>query len=275
MGHPISVSRISKPVASDPESGRRILTPQLATRLHDHLARTIAQAVIQALDQPVETSYICEIIADFEDVYATRPIAENAGGSRYNDSLWLYILTRLYDPGLIVESGTHKGHTSWLFAQAAPEAQVRTYDVSHAELSHKDPSVHYIEADWMTDTVSASASERSLVFFDDHINHAQRLMEAANRGFSMVILDDNFSASTLYATGAPPVPTLDMIMHDDLPDGFEVTWTKGGKQYQYVLDRTEIIVARKLIAKSIKLPDLSSINCYRPQSGLSVVQLRI
>ena len=97
----------------------------------------------------------------------------------------------------------------------------------------------------------------------------------ADRGFDLVLLDDNFPAPVLYATGAPPVPTLDMIMQDDLPDGFEINWTKSGKTYSYVVDRAEIIAARELIAKAIRLPDLSAINSYHRQSGLSVVQLRL
>ena len=80
------------------------------------------------------------LLAAFLAVHGRRPLAENKGGSGLNDSLWLFLVARLLDPVLLVESGTWRGQSAWLFRQACPAAEIVTFD--HAaldEVARREP----------------------------------------------------------------------------------------------------------------------------------------
>ena len=112
------------------------------------------------------------------------------------------------------------------------------------------------------------------MFFDDHISHARRLREAWSRGFRRLLVDDNFPAETLYATGGPPVPTLAMVRDRELAFGSEISWARSGKRYSYRYSEAEEGGAGDLIAGYAVLPDLAPLTRYPPGSALTAVRLR-
>ncbi len=206
--------------------------------------------------------------------YARRPLAENRGGSGLNDSLWLYLLAHTLDPALIVESGTWRGQSAWLLRQACPTARIHTFDVAVPdEGRHETPGVAYHLMDWSTLPLAPPPGERALAFFDDHVSHARRLAEAAARGFRLALFDDNFAARQLHATGAPPVPTLAMLLDDATPPGGVIEWQRNGKIYRYddTVERRQ--AARRLVADCMTLPELAPLTHHPPGSGMTLVRL--
>ncbi|HMB76455.1 MAG TPA: hypothetical protein VKN76_08655 [Kiloniellaceae bacterium] len=260
----------------DPSAPRRPLTPQLAARLDDSLAAVICAAVREHLsfapDGAEDRARVA--VLRFQDIYDDRPVRDNTGGSGFNDSLWLFALACALAPEVVVESGVHKGHSTWLFRQACPDAAIYSFDITLNKRIYIDENTQYFESDWMSVPLPFdSLPARHLIFFDDHISHVQRLREAHDRGFRCALFDDNFPAHQLYATGGPPVPTLAMLFDSDLQPGTEVCWTRNGKAYSYVYDGADMASARGLVRHMAPLPDLAALSRHSLGSGLTLVQL--
>jgi len=212
-------------------------------------------------------------VDDFFAAYPERPVQDNEGGTKFADSLWLYLLSRLIAPTFIVESGVHRGHSTWLLGLGSPRADIHCFDVSFRSLVWRDDATYH-EHDWMTGDLSAPPGANALAYFDDHISHAQRIVEAHGRGFRTLLFDDDFPAHHLHATGHPPLPTLAMLFDETLGDGEEITWRRHGKEKSWTVDLSLHRAARALIADYAKTPDLGPLLRVRPQSGIAVVRLK-
>ena len=223
--------------------------------------------------EPEAAARAVAALADFEALYEARPVRDNKGGSGFNDSLWLYVLARALAPSLIVECGSFRGHSAWLFRQACPDAEIHSFDVDTGQLVHREPSVRYHQGDWAGAALPPADPAGSLLFLDDHISHARRLVEAHARGFRRLLLDDNFPVHQLYATGGPPVPTLAMILDPALPLEREIAWTRNGKAYSCRVERAEVEAARALVAQALVLPELAPLTRHPPGSALTLVKL--
>ena len=260
----------------DPDAPRRSLSQSLQSRLDRELAAVICDAVRKDLSCAPHGAEerAREAVFRFQTLYENRPVRDNAGGSGFNDSLWLFALTAALAPQVIVESGVHKGHSTWLFRQACPDASIFSFDVTMKNRAHVDEKTTYYENDWMESALPFDPlPERHLIFFDDHINHAQRLREAYGRGFRQALFDDNFAAHNLYATGGPPVPSLAMLFDAELAAGTELAWTRNGKAYSYRFEGAEREEALGLVASMAMLPELAPITRYSLGSGLTFVRL--
>ena len=261
----------------DARAPRRMTTPALAARLEAMLCNRIVQALehdFGGLLPPDAGDRTEQAVSAFGALYDARPVADNSGGSGFNDSLWIFVLARLLQPGLIVESGVHKGHSTWLFRQACPEAQIHCFDVTLKNRIYIDEKASYFEHDWMESPLELTSADRpALIFFDDHISHAKRLRQAESRGFRLALFDDNFPVYQLYATGGPPVPTLAMIMDDSLQGDCDIEWTRNGKLYSCHYKGDEVASLRSLMARYVVVPELASITRHAPGSGLSFVEI--
>ncbi len=216
----------------------------------------------------------------FLSVYAERPLTENRHGSGFNDSLWLWLAVRWLAPDLLIESGSFMGHSAWLFRRALPEARIETHDVELPRAGRlRAPGVVYRLQDWAETEIGPFDPERALCFFDDHISHGLRLRQAAERGFRYVLLDDNFPAWQLHATGAPPLPSLAMLQDPAWMSGKlagKVEWQRNRKQYGYdEKDDPEAgqFTAVPLDLVSYRFPDLAPATRLPPGSNLTLVRL--
>jgi len=215
------------------------------------------------------------VLQDFMALYPERPFAENKGGSGLNDSLWLYLLARTIQPSLLIESGTWRGQSAWLFYWACPQASLHSFDIEVPDGGrHQTAAVTYHLTDWTAANLRPPAEGPALIFFDDHVSHAQRLAEAADRGFRLALLDDNFAAHQLHATGAPPVPTLAMLSDTGLAPEGVIEWRRNGKLYRYhdTLERRQATERR--VEAQLVLPELAPVTRHPPGSGLTLVRLR-
>ncbi len=216
-------------------------------------------------------------LADFMAVYRKRPLVSNKHGSGFNDSLWLWFIARWLSPSFIVESGSFMGHSAWLFRQACPTAEIRTHDVELPPAGRlRAPGVSFHLQDWSEVALPAVDPATSLCFFDDHISHALRITQAHARGFQFILLDDNFPAWQLHATGAPPIPSLAMLEDQQHVTSY-VEWQRNGKHYAYdgsdeAAGRQE--EARALVQASYRFPDLAPLTRLPPGSNLTLVRLR-
>jgi len=263
--------------APDESAKRSVLTLPFADRVRrrlvdavtDGAGRLAAFAPAGALDRALGA------LDEFPDLYDTRPVRDNSGGSGFNDSLWLFVLGRVLAPSWIVESGVHKGHSTWILRQACPEAPIFSFDIDLKKVQYNDEKAEYFENDWTHWTIPAGLDPaQALIFFDDHIDQARRLKEAARRGFTTALFDDNFPAEHLHATGGAPVPTLAMVLDAEVAGVTEIEWTRGGKIYRFAVDHEVLDEARVLIAHYEVMPDLAQITRFPLGSGLTAVSIR-
>jgi hypothetical protein len=246
----------------------RVLDPKSAARLRARVTEAVAGYWCDRAPADV-----AEAVDAFFALYPDRPVADNSGGSGFNDSLWLFTTARLLEPALIVESGVYKGQSSWLLRQAAPAAVLHCIDLDLSQRCWHSDGIAYHEGDWSELALEAPAGRPALCFFDDHVSQARRIREAHARGFRTLLFGDDVAAETLYATGRPPLPTVSMILDETLKPGARIEWLRGGTVRHYAVDAADLASARRLIASARPMPDLAPITRYRPQSGLTLVTL--
>ncbi len=255
-----------------PREDRCYMTsPKQLARLQDAIVWSLTPTLSEILRRDAEGELRVSV-AEFFELYAKKPILNNKGGSLFNDSLSLFVTMKALAPDFILESGTYRGNSSWLFRQACPDTRIQTHDVDHGQLAHRAGDIVYVEGDWMDSPLPDFDPARAVIFFDDHINHALRLRQAYDRGFRRALFDDNFPAHNLYATGGQPLPSLAMLMDPDLEPGETFTWVRHGKRYSYKYDPAHAQGARDLISRYLPVPDLTAVTRYSPQSGLTYVE---
>jgi hypothetical protein len=255
-----------------PDYDDRVVSPRQAARLKARIAEVVA-SFWRAEGESFSDARVAAAIGDFFTLYPARPVADNSGGSGFNDSLWLFVTARLLAPDLIVESGVYKGQSSWLLRQAVPRARLYSVDVDLSQRCWQDGAIVYHQGDWSELALRPPATRDSLCFFDDHVSQARRIREAYGLGFRTLLFGDDLSAETLHATGRPPVPTVSMLLDDTLMSGERIEWLRGGVLHHYVVDGEDIASARRLIRRASTMPDLAPLTRCRPQSGMTLVRL--
>lgn len=254
---------------------RFMLSPGLAARVRNEVADVAASTFAKRIDfaPPDAAETARAAVETFFSLYRERAVRGNKGGFQFNDSLWLYVVARSLAPRLIVESGVFQGHSTWLLRQACPDATIHSFDVDLSNIVYRDGGGTLSQCDWTDAPLRADDPAQSLAFFDDHVNQAKRVREAYDRGFRVLLFDDNLPAWNLYATGIPPVPTIAMLLDSDLVPGREIRWSRNGKELIYVYREEDTFGARELIDRCVPLPDISGITRYNRGSGLTLVKL--
>ena len=197
------------------------------------------------------------VLNQFVNAYGKRLVSDNKGGAGEYPSAWIYLIVKLFNPNLIVESGVWKGHTSWLLRQACPETEIHSFDISLGMLECKLEDVSYYEHDWMSNNVikNIDINARSLVFIDDHVNQCKRINEAYNMGFKYVLFDDNLPViDNTYNDGRPACPTLQLI-YSDHEYGDQITYERKGKRFIYEYLEKDVYHAKKYINNYYVIPD--------------------
>jgi hypothetical protein len=219
---------------------------------------------------------IAGYIDEFRDVFLHNPITKNLYGANFPSGVNLFLMARCLDPDLIVESGVYKGQTSHFLAAACPRAKIHAFDPNLQELSFRTPGVTYHEKDWMSEAVQCHPARRGLCFFDDHQNQALRVIQAHERGFRYMIVDDSWPIETVTGCGWPPLPSVDLIMSNPLEIGEVVRWTEGRKVWTYVhtQEMHELCArARRLIAAAYEVPSLYRESGIAPTSAYKFIEL--
>lgn len=213
------------------------------------------------------------MVEEFFALYPNRPVAANTGGCGFSNCFWLYLTCRLLEPALVVESGVWKGQTTWLLSQACREATIHSFDLSLKRLVYRSESVQTHEMDWSGFDFGAVDPARSLCFFDCHVNQARRVREAYDRGFRLLLFDDDFPVYRLFSCGAPGLPTVDMLLDETVKPGDRIAWKWQDKDRSYVYQEADEFSARELIDRHVHFPDIGGLSGYGGASFLSFVKL--
>ena len=245
---------------------RNILIDELAKIAQTHFSQNFSHFLPP---QAGSTSYA----EDFFNVYSHRSLVDNSGGSGFHNSFWLFLFTRAFNPNLIVESGIWKGHTTWLLQQANPNSRIIGFDINMKQLEFESDKVVYINNDWDNYQFAKFDPENALVFFDCHVNHAKRILEAHKKGFKHLIFDDNPPIYKLYSYGNPGFPTANMLVNQTFLEINKISWTWKNQKISKFLDIKEAKQASKLIKKHILFPDVGGPTRYGGFSFLTYIEI--
>lgn len=202
--------------------------------------------------EPFPTRFAVE---SFYEKWLRSPFRRQNGGSRFNNLLWLHLITHSYKPAIVIDSGTFEGASAWAFATALTTGTVHSYDIDMSQLKLKMREVRYVEADWIMDDLELRDA-RVMCYFDDHVDQCLRLTEATRKGGSLLIFDDDFPLSSYFhmAPSASVLPKIEFLLEPRLRDSQELTWIHRGKPQSYRIDKARLDDARKCIAQTTRLP---------------------
>lgn len=253
-----------------------MITPKYRSKYIDRLSKTAFDFFLSIPKLPFQTPDLITItshIIEFEKVYEQRPIKINQGGSRFHNCFWIFLFTKLLSPKLIVESGVWKGQTSWLMNQAVRDPKQYAFDINLKNLCIKEEGITYIEGDWSDYNFPNVIHEKSMCFFDCHINQAKRIKEAYDKGFKVLLFDDNPPIEILYAFGLPGLPTVDMLF-EDLNEGEIIKWIWKGKELEYIHRKEKTYNSKKYIDTYVVFPNVGGFTKKGIFSYLSLVILK-
>ncbi len=262
------VARFHSPRTSYP------ISPKLTERHDSYFARVAKREISSLWPQTDEAFDWSRSVESFFRYYTGRPFVENTGGSGFHNSFWLYLLCDVLKPQLIVESGVWRGQTTHLFRQVAPDAEIFGFDIDLAHLEVPPSTAHFIESDWNSFDFGAIDQERSLLFFDCHINQCRRVIEAHERGFKTLVFDDNPPLEFIHREGLPGFPTVAMAMA--APEREDIEYLFQGQKKEYVCnDQTLALMedARKHIKTHHEFADVGTKSGYGGYSFLTLVEL--
>lgn len=243
--------------------------------LIEELAKTAQGFFTNQLTEITPSKFDFELeVQQFWKIYLDRPFGHNIRGSGFHNAFWIYLFARVLDPSLVVESGVLRGHTSWLLEKACASATMHGFDIDLGNLEYKEGQIHFHEQDWADFQFQNVNGEKSLVFFDCHVNHARRIIEAYEKGFRHLLFDDNPPIHKLYGYGRPAFPTANMVYNGFDMSTTEVSWVFQGKKKRCSFDEHEITEARKLMRQHKVCPNVGDTTRYGGFSFLTYVRLK-
>ncbi len=246
--------------------------PAYQEELHRELAGIADSFLSSNLYPNASTTDTLTLVRDFFELYSHREKTDNTHGSGFHNAFWLYLISRTLNPATIVESGVWKGHSTWLFSKACPQAEIFGFDISLNKFEFPDLNAHMFEQDWQTFEFPDIDPDRSLIFFDCHVNHAQRILEAKKKGFKHLLFDDNPPIHKIF-THIPGIPTAAMLVAGQGIDQTELSWVWNGETVTKPIDPQEALDAKRLIKHHLILPDVGNVTRYGGFSFLTYVQI--
>jgi len=195
-----------------------------------------------------------------------------AGGISDKDHLSFWCLSKVLEPQHYVESGVFIGSSLHAFLRGSKAAKIVAIDPDLRQLRIPQEllaDAHLVQdKDFSQIDLELSAEEVGLVYFDDHIDAAERIVQASNKGLRYLLIDDATGFEGICQRLYPAVPTIPMILHaESFAIGDRLSWSfpRGGNSFVRVtLDFNAAMMekcasAKQRIRKCAKLPDLGEL----------------
>jgi hypothetical protein len=249
--------------------------PQLQ-RLHRDLATQLAKYLKSQNVVDIDLSFDLEAsVASFYHQYLKSPFRYTLGGSRYNNLLWLYVFAKAYRPTTIIDSGTYWGASAWALSLGAPDIPIHSFDIDLSQLKLRATGVTYHEKDWTAFDHASLNLSRGMVYFDDHVDQANRLIEASQRRYPFAIFDDDVPVTSFapFAREGHALPKVEFVLDDDLRRQADMAWVSHGKRYVWKIDHAKLERARAVISATDRVANTSAITGVW-QTAYRIVALR-
>ena len=138
-----------------------------------------------------EMSELLEEIKNFSIIYKERPIKKNIHGMRFQHMLITYFILKKIKPSMVIESGVFRGQSTWLIERTLPDCKILSIDIDLNNREYISKKANYSNVDFKDQDFS-NIPDDTLVFFDDHVNHFERLQQAKFFNIKNIILEDNY-----------------------------------------------------------------------------------
>ena len=127
----------------------------------------------------------------FKEIYKQRPVKFNKGGMLFPHMFATYFILKKINPTFVIESGVFKGQSTWLIEKTLPNAEILSIDIDLNQRKYISKKVKYSNIDFKYQDFSNIPSD-TVVFFDDHVNHYERLKQAKFFNIKNIIFEDNY-----------------------------------------------------------------------------------
>jgi hypothetical protein len=238
------------------------LDPGSLARMCESLAERITLFLENDCIFPVKKPYVTSgDIREFYDQYSASPYRVAHGGSRFPNLLWLHVLRKAMAAEHVIDSGTFIGGSAWALSFGPDRPRVDSFDITLALLRRREANVTYHSQDWMSAELGGRLDDRTLCYFDDHIDQLKRVREAHSRGLRHAIFDDDVAATAVpdRVKADFALPKISFMFDDLLIDGEEIAWLHRGRRNRFRIDRPYLDETRKLIESHQRLPGLADI----------------
>jgi hypothetical protein len=132
--------------------------------------------------------FVDRLLPEFKQILSEHPLHNPSEGCMsVAEAFWLYGLVRSLDLQLIIESGSFEGFSLYFL-----------YIISFDPFTKPKviyPGVEYCSQDWMQRLFDVSLGDKTLIFFDDHLHHGKRLLQASKRRIRHLMFHDNYVSS--------------------------------------------------------------------------------
>lgn len=176
-----------------------------------------------------------------------------AGGIREKDHLNFWCLSQVFSPAVYVESGVFIGSSLHAFINSSAIKKIFAIDPDLSKLRiprDSIPGAALIDDKDFSQIDYVLSGMKALVYFDDHIDTARRIIQASAKEFRYLLFDDSTGLEGICQRMYPAIPTIPLIMNAELLNpGDELAWTFGGSQ----IDRPRGIVKNNMAATRVRL----------------------
>lgn len=129
---------------------------------------------------------------DFLKIYKKRPFKTNDGGMKLQHSFFFHTLLKKIKPKFIIESGVHKGHSTFIIEKTLPNSEILCFEPQLENIIYKSKKATYYNYDLKHHDFSKLNKYKTLLFLDDHQSFVDRLYYIIFNKFIHVAVDDNF-----------------------------------------------------------------------------------
>ena len=259
-------------VIKEPNKQRR--SPELYSRLIDRtilkardleIARVIYDFARQ-LDFEVELPLCQSLVSEYTNFFYSNTKFDHVGGMGFNNGLFLFCITKLSKPEIVIESGVWKGFTtSVLDAATDAAAKLLCFDIDLGNVEYESKKAVYFEADMSAGELSQLEDSTVLAFFDDHVSQLDRLISCYELGYEYLIFDDDVNHFQIHSDGWPAIPTISMLQNkNSLPNEFD--WEYAGDKRHAKWTPPSVIAEILQSFKIVTQPDLFELTGYRNSS---------
>lgn len=182
---------------------------------------------VQGVLNPTSSGSVTEILRSFyEDYLPSIPpdLTPQRGSNSITGLLCNWLILKILNPHAYTESGVFIGGSLRLADFALPNAQKFAYDISLRHLRYRPSHIHFVESEWSDNLPALNLNQINFAFFDDHIDPVRRIKEAKAAGIGWLLFDDCPKIARLYRYRYPAVPSISMIMDQNIQDGAEFHW---------------------------------------------------
>ena len=137
---------------------------------------------------------LIEELKIFAEIYKERPVKNNVHGMKFPHMFAAYFILKKIKPSFIIESGIFKGQSTWLIEKSLPNSKILSIDINLNKREFISKNATYSNIDFKYHDFSNIPND-TLVFFDDHVNHYERLKQAKFFGIKNIILEDNYKSN--------------------------------------------------------------------------------